>query len=69
MSSSDDILEPSRDYTKMLKITKAPLERSYGKPYLAGGHGEEDLVLTVVKFERDRQPKSVKGEFSEVSKV
>ena len=53
----------------MLKISKAPLDRSYAKPYSAAMHGEEDLVLTVVKFERDRQPKSVKGESSEVSKV
>ena len=69
LSSSDDILEPSKEYTKMLKISKAPLERSYVKPYSAGVPSEEDLVLTVVKFERDRQPKSVKGELSEVSKV
>ena len=72
MSSSDDILQSSssKGYTKMLKISRAPLDKKgYMKPYLPTVQGEEDLVLTVVKFERDRKPKSVADGLTEVSKV
>ena len=71
MSSSDDILQTSsKGYTKMLKISRAPLDKkSHSKPYPTAVQGEEDLVLTVVKFERDRKPKSVTEGLTEVSKV
>ena len=73
MSSSDDILQSSssKGYTKMLKISRAPLvdKKGYMKPYPPTVQGEEDLVLTVVKFERDRKPKSVADGLTEVSKV
>ena len=71
MSSSDDVLQSSsKGYTKMLKISRAPLDKkSYSKQYQTAVQGEEDLVLTVVKFERDRKPKSVTEGLTEVSKV
>ena len=54
----------------MLKVSRAPLDKKgYGKPYPSTVQGEEDLVLTVVKFERDRKPKSVTEDLTEVSKV
>lgn len=54
----------------MLKISRAPIDKkSYSKPYPTVVQGEEDLVLTVVKYERDRKPKSVTEGLTEVSKV
>jgi len=54
----------------MLKISRAPLDKKkYAKTYSPIVQGEEDLVLTVVKFERDRKPKTVSEELTEVSKV
>lgn len=70
LSSSDDLLEPSKHYTKMLQISRAPLDKkNYTKTYSPNVQGEEDLVLTVVKFERDRKPKAVGDALTEVSKV
>ena len=70
LSSTDEDILRSQNYTKMLTVTKAPLDKKhYTKAYSNDVQSEEDLVLTVVKFERDRKPKAFPDERTEVSKV